>query len=257
MSQEAVYVVPFRRWRRPRVEALLAEAQAALDVELTLDPPDEDEDDGSFIVRFVDRETLSGGTLVLESHEGDDDEEPGPASMLVELDGLSEEAVELASDVAEQLAHLVGGAHEDSAREVIDRIRARAAGEQFPTFDDLRGYLVDRWDADVVEERVYITWGWSNTERTQLVEIQETTLFGESWVYLRSRVGARALMNDTAALSISTDQPLATLVGTEVWSLVVCLPLAALGQPRLSAVIAHIAQEADDLEEKLVGTDEH
>lgn len=263
MGQQMRYAVPFPRWRQSRVTTtLLAAADELPDLRIWIG--DTDDERGRYGVLFDtegDGGARIGGKLELES----DDE--GTASIVLDVGLVHLDAVEEADLVARTLTRINGGSGErsDEVDRVLDAIsrssserrRRSSRGRTFATFDELRAWLVSVYDAELVDERAYLTWSWSDSERTQQIELQEAMVVDEPWVYLRSHFAPRDVVSPERALELSGDQPIASLVPGDVWALVIALPLAALGEPRLSTVLDHLAEEADGLEEQLVGTDEH
>lgn len=248
MSADLSYVVPFLRWSRTRVEALLPTlAERAPGARLSLAEPDED---GAMELRV--RVGRRSGALVLLP--GDDDTSASIHLPIGELDpGLTETLDQLASALAE----LLGGTSEEEpeAEAVVQTALAEAHAPS--SFADLRAELAERWTVqDDEDERVTVIWSWEGTDRTQLILLEPVETLDEIWVRLRSYIAPISRMEPGEWWTHDDpDDAVRLRLDGEDACFQINLPLACLNPARLGVVLAHLAQLADDLEEQLTGTD--
>ncbi len=263
MSADALYRFPFARWRRSQVHKVVARAREELGGAFAIEvvEPDPDSADaGSFEVFFEERVdgspsegALHRGRLALGSGSGEE-----RAYVRVEAARVDAGALESADRIAMVLCDVLGGAPEADGD---DATVAREGGGlapalRFASWDALRDHLVARYGAQVDDGTVNVTWSWSETERTQLVQVVQSPLFDEAWVLFRSPVApvarvpvARLFEHERSALGALVRQ------GTE-FALHATLPLDALSVERLADILNEIASDADNAEEALMGTDE-
>ncbi len=138
---------------------------------------------------------------------------------------------------------------------------ARRASPPFPSFAALRDHVRERYTPasreDEDEDVASIVWSWSDTERTQLVDIEARTVADEDWIVIASPFASVDQVPLATAFEQVAERVSSFARMGDRYYLRLVLPLEALPPARLDAALGVVAQEADDAEAALLGTDEY
>lgn len=246
MSVEVTYRFPFHFWTPARTAEALELLRAALpDVEVELD----DDDDEAVV--FERRET--GGRVSLN----DDDDPEGCAYAMIEAAHVDPTLLSDLNDAFDALATALGGACEPEGEAFLALCRAaERADALLDSFAEVQDWLLTAYELTAEEDvdLVQLVWGWTDTERTQLVFLETVEYLHEVWLQISSRavpvdrVDARRMIELGGLAN-------ARIEHGAYW-FVVTVPFGLSGTD-VERLIGHVAMLADDLEEEILGTDEY
>lgn len=250
MSESPRWFLPFFRWSLSQVAAALPDLSAAVPgTRCTLSEPDED----GAIDLFV-KWKRQGGTLRLLP--GDEDT---LAQIDLDLEGLPEALAEILEAVGDALAGALGGHPADlpGAEALVEA----ALAARRPFVDRAALWEACRGRFEVLEEEaeeLVLQVSWEGTDRVQRVSVRAFEVFFEEWVRFTSWIGPASRLSADEWRAQDHEESIASINaydGEACWQL--ALPVAGLCPARLTNVVEHVAQLADDLEESLFGVDEN